>query len=79
MNQKLIKSRRDRLFDSELDFIDELGEAFTPPEFVEIPKPRSMLEARMEIILDIRNHFRKALAELGLREDTSSSNKRRNG
>ena len=79
MNQKSIKSRRERLFDSELDLIDELGEAFTPPEFIEIPKPRSLLEARMEIILDIRNHFRKALADLGLREEISSSNNRRNG
>ena len=79
MNQKSIKSRRERLFDSELDLIDEIGEAFTPLYFIEIPKRKSLLEVRMEIILDIRNHFRNALAELGLREDASSGNKRRNG
>ena len=79
MKQPPIKSKKDRLFSSELDFIDELGEAFTPPEFIELPKPKSMLELRMENIHNMRNHFRKALAELGLKEEISDSNQRKNG
>ena len=73
MNQT-IKSKKVESFYDEFDFIDEIGEAFTPPEFIELPKPKSMLEARMENIHNMRNHFRKALVELGLRDDISSSN-----
>ena len=79
MKQTPTKSKKDRLFSSELDFIDELGEAFTPPEFIKVPKPKSMLELRMENIHNMRNHFRKALAELGLKEEISDSNQRKNG
>ena len=74
MSQKPIKSKRNKLFDNGLDFIDEIGEAFTPSEFIELPKPKSMLELRMENIHNMRNHFRKALAELGLNDDKSVSN-----
>lgn len=81
MKQPPIKSKKDKLFSSELDFIDELGEAFTPPDFIELPKPKpkSMLEIRMENIHNMRNHFRKALAELGLKKEISNSNQKKNG
>ena len=79
MNQTPVKSKRDKLFDNEPDFIDKIGDAFTLPDFIQLPNPRSMLEARMENIYNMRNHFRKALGELGLREDISASNQRKNG
>lgn len=69
MNRTFIDPNKEGVFRDELDFIDEIGEAFTPPEFIELPKPKSMLEARMENIHNMRNHFRKALVELGLRDD----------
>ena len=81
MKQPPIKSKKNKLFSSELDFIDEIGEAFTPPDFIELPKskPKSMLELRMENIHNMRNHFRKALAELGLKKENSDGSQRRKG
>ena len=67
-----IESERDDWYSSGLDLIDEIGDAFTPPEFMELSEPISMFEARMEDIHEMRNYFRKAIAELGLDSEISS-------
>ena len=67
-----IESERDDVYSSGLDLIDEIGDACIPPDFMELSEPVSMFEARMEDIQEMRNYFRKAIADLGLDSEKSS-------
>ena len=67
-----IESERDDVYSSGLDLIDEIGDAYIPPEFMELSEPISMFEAGMEDIQEMRNYFRQAIADLGLDSDISS-------
>ena len=68
----------DDLYSSGLDLIDEIGDAYIRPEFMELSGPMSMFKARMEDTHNMRNYFRKAIADLGLDSEISSKNRKGN-